>query len=69
MYKRQPDDGRTWRHTRLTNEASHYCIRPVTPREKRTRLAVRSPRGDRSTVGFTDFRTRIHALGGFSPPV
>jgi hypothetical protein len=25
-------------------------------------------RGDRSTAGFTDFRTRIDVLGGFSPP-
>ena len=64
-----PDDGRTWRHTQLTNEASHYCIRPVTPRGLQNQSLVLFSRGDRSTVGFTDFRTRIHALGGFNPPV
>ena len=64
-----PDDGRTWRHTRLTAEPGHYCIRPVTPRALRGASLVLFSRGDRSTVGFTDFRTRIHALGGFSPPV
>ena len=64
-----PDDGRTWRHTQLTAEPSHYCIRPVTPRALRGASLVLFSRGDRSTVGFTDFRTRIHALGGFSPPV
>jgi hypothetical protein len=25
-------------------------------------------RGDRSTKGYTDFRTRIHALAGAAPP-
>ena len=64
-----PDDGRTWRHTQLTNEPSHYCIRPVTPRGLRNANLVLFSRGDRSTKGFTDFRTRIHALGGFRPPV
>jgi hypothetical protein len=64
-----PDDGRTWRHTQLTNEPAHYCIRPVTPRGLRNANLVLFSRGDRSTRGFTDFRTRIHALGGFSPPV
>ena len=64
-----PDDGRTWRHVRLTDEPRHYCIRPVTPRGLRGASLVLFARGDRSTVGFTDFRTRIHALGGFSPPV
>jgi hypothetical protein len=64
-----PDDGRTWRSTRLTNEPNHYCIRPVTPRGLSGANLVLFSRGDRSTVGFTDFRTRIHSLGGFSPPV
>ena len=64
-----PDDGRSWRSTRLTDEASHYCIRPVTPRGLGGASLVLFSRGDRSTVGFTDFRTRIHALGGFNPPV
>ncbi len=64
-----PDDGRTWRSKRLTNEPAHYCIRPVTPRGLAGANLVLFSRGDRSTVGFTDFRTRIHALGGFSPPV
>ena len=64
-----PDDGRTWRSRRLTDEPSHYCIRPVTPRGLKNANLVLFARGDRSTKGFTDFRTRIHALGGFSPPV
>ena len=64
-----PDDGRTWRSRRLTDEPSHYCIRPVTPRGLRNANLVLFARGDRSTKGFTDFRTRIHSLGGFGPPV
>jgi BNR repeat-containing family member len=64
-----PDDGRSWRSRRLTHEPRHYCIRPVTPRGLRNRNLVLFSRGDRSTVGFTDFRTRIHALPGEAPPV
>ena len=47
-----PDDGRTWRLTQLTNEPSHYCIRPVTPRALRGANLVLFSRGDRSTVGL-----------------
>jgi hypothetical protein len=64
-----PDDGRSWRSRRLTHEPRHYCIRPVTPRGLRGQNLVLFSRGDRSTVGFTDFRTRIHALPGEAPPV
>ena len=64
-----PDDGRTWRSRRLTNEPNHYCIRPVTPRGLRNADHVLFARGDRSTKGFTDFRTRIHSLPGAAPPV
>jgi hypothetical protein len=41
----------------------------VTPRGLRNQNLVLFSRGDRSTVGFTDFRTRIHALPGEAPPV
>jgi hypothetical protein len=64
-----PDNGRTWRSRQLTFEADHYCIRPVTPRGLRVANLVLFSRGDRSTKGFTDFRTRIHALQGADPPV
>jgi len=64
-----PDEGRTWRSRRLTDEAAHYCIRPVTPRGLKNANLVLFSRGDRSTKGFTDFRTRIHALPGAAPPV
>jgi hypothetical protein len=41
----------------------------VTPRGLRVANLVLFSRGDRSTKGFTDFRTRIHALQGADPPV
>jgi len=63
-----PDNGRTWRSRQLTAEPDHYCTRPVTPRGLRATNLVLFTRGDRSTKGFTDFRTRIHALAGSVPP-
>jgi len=58
-----PDEGRTWTTRQLTNYPDHYAIRPVTPRG----LAgpanrVLFAKGDETTIGFTNYRTRIHAL-------
>ena len=64
-----PDDGRTWRSRQLTADPDHYCIRPVTPRGLTGANLVLFSHGDRSTNGFTDFRTRIHFLAGAAPPV
>jgi hypothetical protein len=64
-----PDNGRSWRSRQLTFDTDHYCIRPVTPRGLRGANMVLFSHGDRSTKGFTDFRTRIHALQGAEPPV
>ena len=52
----------------MTFDPDHYCIRPVTPRGLRGANMVLFSHGDRSTKGFTDFRTRIHALSGAAPP-
>jgi hypothetical protein len=41
----------------------------VTPRGLTGANLVLYSQGDRSTKGFTDFRTRIHALAGAAPPV
>jgi hypothetical protein len=46
-----------------------YCIRPVTPRGLTGSNLVLFSVGDRTTRGFTDFRTRIHFLAGATPPV
>lgn len=64
-----PDEGRTWRSKRLTDEPAHYCIRPVSPRGLKGADLILFVRGDRSTIGFADYRTRIHALAGAAPPV
>jgi hypothetical protein len=64
-----PDNGRTWRHLQLTAEPAHYCIRPVTPRGLKGANLVLFSVGDRTTRGFTDFRTRIHFLAGATPPI
>jgi hypothetical protein len=57
------DRGRTWSTRRLTNASDGYSIRPVSPRGLRgTRNQVLFARGDNRTVGFTDYRTRIHAI-------
>jgi hypothetical protein len=58
-----PDDGRTWTTRQLTNDSDHYSIRPVTPRGLvGPPNRVLFSRGDETTKGFTDYRTRIQAL-------
>ena len=64
-----PDNGRSWRSRQLTADPDHYCIRPVTPRGLSGANLFLFSRGDRSTTGFTDYRTRIHAIRGLAPPV
>ena len=57
-----PDDGRTWTTRQLTDDSTHYGIRPVTPRGLTGANRILYSRGDETTIGFTDYRTRIHAL-------
>ena len=57
-----PDNGRTWETRRLTHDADHYSIRPVKPRGLVGDNRILFSRGDETTKGFTDYRTRIHAL-------
>jgi hypothetical protein len=57
-----PDDGRTWTARRLTDDPGHYSIRPVTPRGLTGANRVLFVRGDETTTGFTNYRTRVHAL-------
>ena len=57
-----PDNGRTWTTKRLTDDPNHYSIRPVTPRGLRGANRVLFSRGDETTKGYTNYRTRIHAL-------
>ena len=57
-----PDEGRTWSHQQLTDDPNHYSIRPVTPRGLTGANRVLFSRGDETTIGFTNYRTRIHAL-------
>ncbi len=57
-----PDDGRTWTTQRLTDDSTHYSIRPVTPRGLTGANRVLFSRGDETTIGFTDYRTRVHLL-------
>ena len=55
-----PDEGRTWTTQRLTNDPNHYSIRPVTPRYLRgPDKRVLFTRGDETTKGFTNYRTRV----------
>jgi hypothetical protein len=56
------DNGRTWTSQRLTDEPDHYCIRPVSPRGLTSANRVLFSRGNETTIGFTNYRTRIHAL-------
>lgn len=57
-----PDEGRTWTTQRLTDFADRYAIRPVTPRGLRGADRALFVVGDETTKGFTDFRSRVHAL-------
>lgn len=57
-----PDDGRTWTTLQLTTDPTGYSIRPVTPRGLTGADRVLYSRGAETTIGFTDYRTRIHAL-------
>ena len=56
-----PDNGNLAVTAAHRGDPDHYCIRPVTPRGLTGANLVLFSRGDRSTKGFTDFRTRIHA--------
>ena len=57
-----PDDGRSWQSRQLTHDTTHYCIRPVKPRGLIGASRILFARGDETTIGFTDYRTRIQAL-------
>jgi len=58
-----PDDGRTWTHRELTTDPNGYSIRPVTPRgQRQSRNRILYVWGDERTIGFRDYRTRVHAL-------
>jgi hypothetical protein len=57
-----PDEGQTWTTRQLTDDPTHYAIRPVRPRGLVGFNRVLYSKGDASTKGFTDYRTRIHAL-------
>ncbi len=57
-----PDNGRTWSSRQLTSDSTHYSIRPVTPRRFGGPNRVLFVRGDETTKGYRDYRTRIHAL-------
>ncbi|MEY2442418.1 MAG: hypothetical protein QOJ46_1844 [bacterium] len=57
-----PDEGRTWQTKKLTDDPNHYSIRPVTPRGLKGANRVLFSRGDETTIGFTNYKTRIHAL-------
>ena len=57
-----PDNGRTWTSRQLTHDPTGYSIRPVTPRGLTGADRILYVRGDERTIGFTDYRTRVHAL-------
>jgi hypothetical protein len=57
------DRGRTWSTRQLTDDPNGYSIRPVTPRFRRTGPnQIVFVRGDNRTIGYSNYRTRIHAL-------
>ena len=57
------DRGRTWSTRQLTDAPDGYSIRPVSPRGLRgARNQIVFVRGDNRTVGYRDYRSRIHAL-------
>jgi hypothetical protein len=57
-----PDEGRTWTTRQLTADPSGYAIRPVAPRHLTAADRILYVWGDERTIGFTNDRTRIHAL-------
>ena len=57
-----PDNGRTWTSRQLTHDPTGYSIRPVTPRGLTGANRILYVRGDERTIGFTNYRTRVHAL-------
>src|SRR3954471_5356739 len=57
-----PDEGRTWSTRQLTADPSGYAIRPVTPRRLTTANRIIYVHGDERTIGFTNYRSRVHAL-------
>jgi len=57
-----PHNGRTWTTRQLTNDPTGYSIRPVTPRGLTGANRILYVRGDERTIGFTNYRTRVHAL-------
>ncbi len=56
------NDGRTWTSRQLTTDPNGYAIRPVTPRGLTTANRILYVKGDERTIGFTNYRTRVHAL-------
>ena len=57
-----PNNGRTWTSRQLTHDPTGYSIRPVTPRGLTSANRILYVRGDERTIGYTNYRTRIHAL-------
>ena len=57
-----PDNGKTWTQRQLTNYPDAYAIRPVTPRRLTTANRVLFVKGDERTIGFTNYRSRVHVL-------
>ena len=56
-----PDSGRSWQTQQLTFDDSGFSVRPVAPRGTGLNRVLYWW-GDERTRGYTDYRTRIHAL-------
>ena len=57
------DRGRTWSTRRLTDATDGYSTRPVSPRGLRgASNQIVFVRGDQRTVGYREYRSRIHAV-------
>ena len=57
-----PDEGRTWTTRQLTAYPDAYAIRPVTPRRLTTANRIVFVKGDERTIGYTNYRSRVHVL-------
>ena len=57
-----PDEGRTWATRQLTAYPDAYAIRPVTPRRLTTANRIVFVKGDEKTIGYTNYRSRVHVL-------